>query len=144
MQVVFYYNFYYYQRGWPQFRECWHTDFFMDNLQGGAQFYGELEDIEGIYWNDNHKNALLYKHITDGVHVVILFLGPCCHLCNLQYSLLTESPKDKVLLMHTKRRILDQSWSREHSTIKNNLREVKKNDEVQEYQQVTFLPPIGT
>ena len=43
-------------------------------------YYGVMQDVEGIPWNYNHKDELRYKHLTNGVHILIPFLGPTCNL----------------------------------------------------------------
>ena len=40
-----------------------------------------MEDVEGIPWNYNPKDELRYKHLTNGVHMFMPFLGPTCHFC---------------------------------------------------------------
>ena len=90
-------------------------------------YYGVMDDVECIPWNVNPKDELMYKHLTNGLHMFMPFLGPTFHFFNIQYRLATSSPKDRVFIMHTKRCIMYTGWGREPSTIKNHLLEVKRN-----------------
>ena len=83
--------------------------------------------MEVIPWNSNTKDELRYKHLTNGVHLLMPFLGPTCHFLNLQYRLPTRSAKYRVFMMHITRCILDACWERKPSTIKNHMLEVKRN-----------------
>ena len=86
-----------------------------------------MEDVESIPWNSNIKDELRYKHLTNGVHMFMPFLGPKCHFCNILYRLLTSFPKYRVFMMHITSCILDSGWGREPSAIKNHMLEVNRN-----------------
>ena len=81
MQGVFCANFSYSQRGWPPFQECWHRDCLSASPDRESYYYGVMEYVEGIPWNYNPKDETGYKHLTNGVHLFIPFLGPTCHFC---------------------------------------------------------------
>ena len=80
-----------------------------------------MEDVEGITWNSNTKDELRYKHLTNFLHMFILFVGYTCHFYNIQYSIPKGSAKDRVFMMHITKCILDTGWGREPSTIKNHI-----------------------
>ena len=86
-----------------------------------------MEDVENIPWNSNIKDELRYKHLTNGVHLLMPFLGPICNFCNIQYRVPTSSVKGVVFMMLISRCILDAGWGREPFTIKNHMLEVKRN-----------------
>ena len=75
--------------------------------------YRITEDVECIPRNENPKDELIYKHLTNGMHLFIPFLGPTYQLCNLQYRLPIGSVKDPVFMMQITRCILDADWERE-------------------------------
>ena len=83
--------------------------------------------MEGIPRNSNTKDGIRPKNLTNGVHMFMPFLGPTCHLCNIQYRLPISSPKDRVFMMYIIRCILDAGWWREPSKIKNHILKVKRN-----------------
>ena len=86
-----------------------------------------MKDVEGITWNNNPEDELRYKHLNNGVHMFMLFLGTSCNVCNIQYSLPTSYKKYRVFMMHIKRCIMDAGWGIEPSTIKNHLLEANIN-----------------
>ena len=90
-------------------------------------YYGVMEDVEDTPWDYNPKDKLRYKHLTNGFHLFMPFLGPTCHFYNIQYRLPTGSAKDRVFIMHTTMCIMDAVWEREPSKIKNHILEVKIN-----------------
>ena len=42
-------------------------------------YYVAMDDVEFIHCNYNPKGELRYKHLTNGVHLFIPFLGTTCH-----------------------------------------------------------------
>ena len=44
-------------------------------------YYGVMEYVEGIPWDYNPKDEIIYKHLTNGMHIFMPFLGPICHFC---------------------------------------------------------------
>ena len=112
MQGVFCANFGYYQRGWTPCKEFRHGYLFSDNPDRDPYYYGVMEDVEGIPSNNNPNDELMYKHLTNGVHLFLPLLGPTCHFFNLPYRLPKGSAKDRVFMMHITRCILDTGWGR--------------------------------
>ena len=100
MHGVFCDNFCYYRRGWLPYQECWHGDFFSAIPDREPYHYGIMEVVEGIPWNENIKDELRYKNLTNGVQLFTPFLGTTLHLLNLQYRPPTISKKDRVFMMH--------------------------------------------
>ena len=105
-------NFDYSQIGWPPYHECWHRDCLSANPDRELYYYGVMEDVEDTPWDYNPKDKLRYKHLTNGFHLFMPFLGPTWHLCNLQYRLPTGSAKDRVFVVHITRFILNEVWGR--------------------------------
>ena len=55
--------------------------FFSANPDKEMYYYGLMEDVEGITWNSNPKDEPRYKHLPNGAHMFMPFLGTTCHFC---------------------------------------------------------------
>ena len=120
-------NFGYFQRGWPPCQECWNGDCLSANVDREPYYHGVIEDVECIPWDYNPKDGLMYKQLTNVVHLFMTLIVPTCHFCNLQYRIPTSSANESLFMMHITRCIMDAGWGRKPSTIKNHILEVNIN-----------------
>lgn len=78
-------------------------------------------------WHKNPVDAMRFKYLVDGTHLVMPFQCPLCHFRNLTSRTPGSAPGDAAIVMHIIRAILDAGWGREPGTIRNHLNEVRRN-----------------
>ena len=99
-----------------------------------------IEDEELVEEEPNR-----FKTARDGDHLLTPFQCDCCHFVNIHMKLPSSSKKDQNLLLHIRQAILDSFWSRESSTVKSNLYQLKNTRKKAEALGVesVFLPQRG-
>lgn len=119
-------NYCFSRAGLTPCRNAWHGGCFTADPDEPFP-YARAEDEEGFTWHKNPLDLLRYKYLADGTHLMIPFQCPDCHFMNLNHGRRPGgSPFDSANLKFIHRAMLDSGGGREHSTILNHLREVRR------------------
>lgn len=126
---------------------AWHAGCYVQAATDHFPVLG-VSDLDHALLNEadlEEDDPLRFREARSGDHLMVPFQCDCCHFFNMQgRSARPNCPVDSLLMKCIRRANLDSMWSRERSTVRNNLLNGRKLNRIQEVLGLTWVSHQGT